>query len=258
MAFVDDQPAERAEVMYHVPDVRCYSADEIATLAELPEFNPLNVTEDASRRRVMYQAAARRDAARSDFTGPDEDFLRSLELAMHIQRADENQLARVQELTLRTSQMNATGVHYSDTVLRQLVNQEEHEVLVASLTDRFGTHGAIGVVLLEKHSQVWHLKLLATSCRVVSFGAGSVILRWLIDQSHRAGVHLVADFRRTSRNRIMEVTYRLSGFTEDECPCYTGLPAILDIDGLQRLHLVPAPQVNPLTMTLTAPDLSER
>jgi methoxymalonate biosynthesis protein len=169
----------------------------------------------------------------------------------------------VEELTLRTSQMNATGVHYPDVVLRTLLADPRHEVLVVTMTDRFGPHGAVGIVLLEKYRAVWHLKLLATSCRVVAFGAGTVLLNWLADQAAAAGVHLVADFRRTDRNRMMEVAYRFAGFGDDPCACDADLRA--GTDGVGRLHLLPHRQctaattmaVHAIDLTQTEPELVE-
>jgi methoxymalonate biosynthesis protein len=255
IAFIDDQPTERAEVTYHLPEVRTYRAEDALGLAALSEFSPSTVTVDARRRRQMYQASFRRQEAQAGFSGPDEDFLRSLELQMHIKTATEAELSRVEELTLRTSQMNATGVHYSDETLRGLLDDPGHRVLVVSMKDRFGPHGAVGVLLLATGEEVWHLKLLATSCRVVSFGAGSVILRWLIDQAAGVGTHLVADFRPTHRNRMMEIAYRFSGFADEPCTCLAELPNSV-VDGLQRLHLEPAPQDVPTTVALVAPDLA--
>jgi methoxymalonate biosynthesis protein len=253
VAFVDDQPAERAEVAYQLPDIRCYTAEQVAELAGRPEFSPATVTADSARRRQMYQASFERETAQAEFTGPDEEFLRSLRLEMRIERASEEQLARVEELTLRTSQMNATGVHYGHDDLRALLADPAHEVLVASMADRFGPHGAIGVLLLAKRPGVWHLKLLATSCRVVSFGAGTAIINWLIDQAARAGAHLVADFRPTDRNRMMDIAYRFAGFTDDACECVDGWPA--GADGVQRLHLVADRRPAHATVALIAPEL---
>jgi methoxymalonate biosynthesis protein len=255
IAFVDDQPAERAEVAFHLAEVRCYGADEVGALAGLPEFSPATVTVDGRRRRRMYQAGFEREAEQSSFTGPAEEFLRSLDLRMRIGRASEEELTRVGELTLRTSQMNATGVHYSDADLRALLADPGHEVLVASMTDRFGPHGAIGVLLLATHPGAWHLKLLATSCRVVSFGAGAAIINWLSDQAARAGAHLVADFRPTDRNRMMEIAYRFAGFGDEGCACLAELPGA-EVDGLRRLHLAADRREPHATIDLTAPDLT--
>lgn len=261
IAFIDDLPSERAEVTFHLPEVRCYPAEQAPALPDLPEFSPKTVTVDARRRRQMYQASFLREAEKESFTGPDEEFLRSLNLTMSIERADEEQLTRVEELTLRTSQMNATGVHYSQESLRGLLADPGHEVLTMSLTDRFGPHGAVGIMLLEYHPTVWHLKLLATSCRVVSFGAGTVILNWLIDQAARAGVHAVADFRRTDRNRMMDVAYRFAGFADQACACEARIlrnARILANDGVEdigHLHMVPDRRSSPTTMRLLAPEL---
>jgi methoxymalonate biosynthesis protein len=255
IAFIDDQPAERAEIAFHLPDVRCYVAEQATSLPEFPEFSPSVTTVDARRRREMYQAGFQRDAERAAFAGADEEFLRSLQLIMRIERASDEDLSRVEELTQRTSQMNATGVHYSGATLRSLLTDTRHEILVATLTDRFGPHGSVGIVLLERRPSVWHLKLLATSCRVVFFGMGSVLLRWLVDQAAEASVHLVADFRKTDRNRMMEVAYRFAGFGEQPCECRTALPPAPDLSGIQRLHLTPARQCAETTVQVIAPVL---
>jgi FkbH-like protein/amino acid adenylation domain-containing protein len=255
IAFVDDQPVERAEVAHHLPDVRCYPAEAVTSFLGLPEFTPAAVTEDARQRRLMYQAGFRRESAREDFTGPDEDFLRSLRMVLRVQRAGDAELARVEELTLRTSQMNATGVHYSDADLRARVTDPRHEVLVTTLTDRFGPHGAVGVLLLEKGTRAWRLRLLATSCRVVSFGVGAALLRWLTDQAARAGVHLLADFRRTERNRMMEIAYRFAGFDDAPCDCRAEVPPGESADGVRHLHLTPVRQALTTTMRVVAPAL---
>lgn len=264
MAFIDDQHVERAEVSFHLPEVRCYPTTQVSILPGLPEFSPFVTTVDSCHRRQMYQASFRRAAERADFTGPDEEFLRSLKLVMRIARATETDLSRVEELTVRTSQMNATGVHYSSPALRDLLADPGHEVLVVTLVDHFGPYGAVGILLLEKYPVlekghgVWHLKLLATSCRVISLGAGSTILNWLIGEASVARVHLVADFRATDRNRIMEVAYRFAGFNEDPCSCRIRLNQRLDYDDIQRLHLVPAKGRVSTTIKVLGPQLVKR
>lgn len=252
IAFIDDMPSERAEVGYHLPDVRRYPAELAPGLLDRPEFSPPVVTADSRRRRQMYQAGFERDEQRERFEGADEDFLRSLDIEMHIGRAADEDITRVEELTRRTSQMNATGVHYSQQALRSLLNAADHDVLVISMADRFGAHGAVGVILIEKRPRVWRIRLLATSCRVVSFGAGTVLLRWLTDAAARGGVHLAADFRRTDRNRMMEVAYRFAGFGGGECDC---LGALTVPEGTQCLHVEATRQEPPTTMRVFAPKL---
>lgn len=251
IAFVDDQATERAEVNFHFPDVRCYDASAISNLLDRQEFNPRRVTVESKHRRQMYQASLQRDCEREEFVGPDDEFIRSLQLELSINNAIADDLARVEELTLRTSQMNATGIHYSEDRLHELRASSDHEVLIGTLTDKFGTYGAIGIALLQKLDFHWRIKLLATSCRVITLGIGSVILTWIINRAAEAGVHLIADFRRTERNRIMEIAYRFAGFNDSNCPCLPG--EILD-DAVSLLHVVPERRQIPSTMTVSAPD----
>jgi len=256
VAFIDDQPAERAEVAHRLPDVRCYPAEAAATLPDLPEFGPGTVTGDSRARRRMYQEGFRRTQEQARFGGSHDDFLRSLNMMMRIERATEGHLARVEELTRRTSQMNATGVHYSHEKLRALLARPGHEVLVVTLADRFGSHGAVGVVLVETHPKAWHLRLLATSCRVVAFGVGSTVLNWLVDQAARIGAHLLADFRSTDRNRMMEIAYRFAGFDEQRCDCRSLLPG-RSKDDVRLLHVVAERRAAPTTVRLSAPALAD-
>lgn len=255
IAFIDDQPAERAEVLFHLPQVRCYAADEMNSLPGMAVFRPPVVTADARRRRQLYRAGQERDAERAAFSGSDEEFLRSLALTMRVIRASNEDLGRAAELTVRTSQMNATGLHYREDQLRVLRADPSQEILVVSLTDRFGPYGTVGVVLLGRHPTVWHLKLLATSCRVMPCGAGAVILNWLIGQASRVGVHVVADFRATSRNRIAELAYRFAGLGESLCACQTAIAPASHPD-IQRFHTDSAPETVSTTIRVEGLELS--
>ena len=209
MAFVDDNPVERADVEAHHPAVRVYDSPD--GLLDLPDFSP-PVTPEAASRRSIYQARGLREAARRDNPGDEAAFRRSLGLRMVIRHAAGADLARVSELTQRTSQMNTTSVVYSVEELADCAAADDTELLIISLEDKFGSYGSIGLVLLRREPGAWRVDLLATSCRVLSVGAGGTLLRWLGDAAYQAGVLLAADFVRTERNRVMEVAYRLAGF----------------------------------------------
>ncbi len=56
--------------------------------------------------------------------------------------------------------------------------------------------------------------MLLMSCRVMARGVGSILLNYLLHQAKAAGVRLCAEFRATSRNRQMLITYKFAGFTE--------------------------------------------
>ncbi|GAA3437542.1 HAD-IIIC family phosphatase [Kutzneria kofuensis] len=212
VAFVDNDPLERAEVAQALPMVRCYPAAEIARLPRLAEFQPEFVTAESRQRRHMYRVEAARKQAEQRHSGPSAEFLASLELEMTVRRAGEEDLVRAHELTLRTHQLNTTGWTADLAELRRLSRSPAHEVLVASLRDRFGPYGTIGLAVSEIGDGRSVLKLLLMSCRVMSRGVGALLLNHVVTRALAAGRRPMAEFVSTEVNRIMLVTLRFGGF----------------------------------------------
>ena len=123
IAFVDDQAYEREEVIFAVPETRVYSTEQIPEISKLPEFNPSNITEDAKLRRQMYMEDELRQVAESAFKGPNEPFLKSLEMEMQVTLATELDLDRLSELTQRTHQLNTTGISFSQAELKSMLKR---------------------------------------------------------------------------------------------------------------------------------------
>ncbi|MFI6298525.1 HAD-IIIC family phosphatase [Nonomuraea sp. NPDC050790] len=213
-AFVDDQPFELAEVAHQVPQVTCVDILELHEALERPEFQPRFVTDESALRREMYQGQIARDELESEFVGTNEEFLASLEMSFTIAPALRDDLQRAEELTVRTNQLNSTGRTYSYEELDALRESPDHLVLVASLTDKFGSYGKIGLALVEKGEEVWRLNMMLMSCRVMSRGVGMVLLNHIMRLAAEAGVAVRADFVETGRNRMMQVTYAFAGFRE--------------------------------------------
>lgn len=214
IAFVDDQPFDRDEVAFSLPEVRCYSPDDLGSLLDLPDFNPPFVTPESARRRLMYLADAARTQEEAEFSGPKEEYLASLAMRFTISPASEGDLQRAEELTVRTNQLNTTGRTYSYDELKAFSESPSHLLLVAELEDKHGTYGKIGLALVEKGPDAWTLKLLLMSCRVMSRGVGTVMLNHVMRAAEAAGAKLIAELVPNDRNRMMLITLRLAGFKE--------------------------------------------
>lgn len=220
VAFLDDNPFERDEVSYSLPDVRCYDVADFMKLLSYEEFNPVFITEDASKRRMMYKADFARRADEGSFGGSAEEFLMTLGMRLEISPVSESDLMRVHELTLRTHQLNSTGYTYDFEELKTMIDSPEHIFLIASLTDKYGDSGKVGIMLMEKKESAYVLKLLIVSCRVMSRGVGTALLTHAVKIARKAGVELFAEFKETEHNRIMYITYKMMGFEEaDENGC---------------------------------------
>ena len=110
--------------------------------------------------------------------------------------------------------MNATGVTYDYDELDAFRTSDKHKLLVCELVDRYGSYGKIGLALVEKNEDHWHLKLLLMSCRVMSRGVGTILISHIMQECKKAGKTLMADFKKTDRNKMMYVSYRFANFKE--------------------------------------------
>lgn len=216
VAFVDDQPFEREEVKFSLPSVLCLDVADVSNMLDMPEMNPRFITEDSKIRRQMYQSDIERNKAEAEFVGPQDEFLATLDLRFTLGPAQEEDLKRAEELTLRTNQLNTTGYTYSYDELNEFRQSDQHLLLIASLTDKYGTYGKIGLALVEFGEEHWTLKLLLMSCRVMSRGVGTIMLNYIMRLAKEAGKKVRAEFISNGRNRMMYVTYKFGNFREVE------------------------------------------
>ena len=212
IVFVDDQPFERDEVRHLLPSVTTIDPCSLAGLMATDEFVPMRITDETRGRRRMYMEDAARHRAEECFDGPRESFLASLDMVFTIHRARDTDLGRVEELVARTNQLNTTGKTYSLEELSFFSRSAKHEVWIASLADRYGDYGKIGVALLERRDGAVVIKAFLMSCRVMARGVGSIFLQWIVNRAVRNGDALEAEWRQTGRNKMMLVTYRFMGF----------------------------------------------
>lgn len=214
VAFVDDQPFEREEVAFTHDKVLCIDSALLDDLLDRPEFNPRFITDDSKIRRRMYMADIARNREEAEFVGPTEEFLATLNMIFTIAPAKEEDLKRAEELTVRTNQLNTTGYTYSYEELDAFRQSPRHKLLISSLEDRHGTYGKIGLTLIECDPDVWSVKLLLMSCRVMSKGVGTIMIHHVLREAKEAGARLRAEFVSNDRNRQMLITYKFAGFKE--------------------------------------------
>ncbi|HEY7101877.1 MAG TPA: HAD-IIIC family phosphatase [Mycobacteriales bacterium] len=205
LAFVDDDPMERADVERTLPEVTVLAPDEVADALSWPEFDPGPVTTAARSRVDSYRQRERRRSARSAFAGSEEDFLRWCELRATLRRAADGDRDRLVELARRTTQYNSTGVQLP----------AGGAAVVLSLADRFGGDGLVGVAAVSTpDGPDWMVDLVAVSCRAGGRGAVPVLLTGVarLARSRGAG-RLAVPCRLTERNVPIRLGLKQGGFT---------------------------------------------
>ena len=193
LAFVDDDPYERAEVAAELPEVLVLAPDEVAEAAGWPEFGAAAVTDEARRRGEMYAARRRRQAAERTFGGSREEFLASASTQVTIATATTADVPRLHELATRTRQFNSAGQAVAEAELTALVTAPGTDVATVGLRDAFGDDGIVGACVTSHDPDgTWTVRLLMMSCRAMGRGVIGALLAWVTRAAARAGAREVA------------------------------------------------------------------
>jgi FkbH-like protein len=213
LVLVDDNPVERDLVTSVVPGVKALDPADPQTwddLRLLLRFPATRQTEEASRRTQMYREAAKRREATSA-TVDYAAMMRSLDLKVAWRPAASGDIGRVHELVSRTNQFNTTSVRYSVTELNGLLFSAEHDVFVASMADKFGSLGIVGLVITRVSGGVLTYESVVMSCRAMGFGLESVLVRKPLD-AHPDLSTAIGRYIATERNNPCAKLFAEHGF----------------------------------------------
>jgi FkbH-like protein len=193
LAFVDDDPYERAEVGAALPEVLVLAPDEVAAAAGWPEFGAAAVTDEARRRGEMYAARRHRQAAEQAFGGSREEFQASAGTQVTIAAATMADVPRLHELAARTRQFNSAGQGVAEAEFTALITAPDTDVATAALRDAFGDDGIVGAcVTSHDRDGTWTVRLLMMSCRAMGRGVIGALLAWVTRSAAAAGAREVA------------------------------------------------------------------
>jgi methoxymalonate biosynthesis protein len=195
VAFVDDDPLERAEVSFSLPDVLVLAPDDVPEASAWPQFSPPVVTAEARRRGELYlQRRARQEEAKA-FGGSRDEFLRYCQTTVTIGAASTGDVARLHELSVRTHQFNSTGTSVPAAEFAALLASPGDRVVAVRLSDRFGDDGLVGACVLATGPEAksrpgapdWQVELLMVSCRALGRGVIDALLTWICRAAQAAG-----------------------------------------------------------------------
>ena len=216
VAFVDDDPYERAEVSFALPEVLVLSPEDAAEAPGWPEFRPPVVTAEARRRGELYAGRRRRQEAERVFAGSREEFLRVAGTRVTISAAAAGDVPRLLELAVRTRQFNsgAAGEPVTGDWFGALIAAPGQQVTVVRLRDSFGDDGLVGGCVVDRRDPaVWTVRLLLMSCRAMGRGVIGALLGWLARAAARQGAgRLDLPCVLTERNVPLRLALTAAGF----------------------------------------------
>lgn len=207
--FIDDNPAELAEVSRSIGDLTCWLVpsdpldypDALRTMIAR-NFAGRALTGADATRVESYRArtkAAGLLATATDYT----TYLAELEMEVLIEHAHPEDAGRISQISERTNQFNVRKSPMSVPQVAHLTSDSDSVVLTVSARDRFGDHGVVGIVVLQYSHQIVTVTTFALSCRVLKRNIEWAMLAVAADatQDHFGAMEMEIPFTVTARNQ---------------------------------------------------------
>lgn len=194
LVFIDDNPAECAEVAAALPavDTVCLDvapSERVRRLASSVRFEFSSLSRDDLGRRRSY--AARAQAEKLETAAASiEDFWRSLEMRAQVRRLGPSSIDRAAQLAQKTNQFNLTLHRHGRAEIELLAADESAICMTLELEDRFARHGLIGLgvgVRSEDDPDTAVIDTLLLSCRVIGRTAETHLLSHLCREAKAQG-----------------------------------------------------------------------
>lgn len=224
LVFLDDSHFEVEEVRAHAPEVTVVQVPE--EVADIPQFmrsvarhfDRLDITaDDRTRVNMMQQEIERRDLAQKM---TEADFLATLGLEVYLYTPTDTDLARVTQLINKTNQFNVTTRRYLPEDVAGFVAASDCDIYCASVRDRFGDYGLIGVAIVRHGNTNSVFDTLLMSCRVLGRGIETTMIAHGLDLARgRGNAELAGHYIPTRKNAMVADLYERHGFVASAGGC---------------------------------------
>lgn len=218
--FLDDNPFERNMVRSIIPNITVPELPEdpamyLTYLKGLNLFETASYSEEDRDRTAQYQAEIGRVNLQKSFASID-DYLIGLEMIAEAKPFDEFHYPRISQLTQRSNQFNLRTVRYTEGEIAEIAKSDRYITIYYTLKDKFGDHGLISVVILEKQEdgKTLFVNTWLMSCRVLKRGMEEFIVNRMIETAKNNGFDtVVGEYIKTPKNSMVEKIYEKMGFT---------------------------------------------
>ncbi len=217
--FVDDSAFECAEVSGRLPEVTCFNvpkkiSDYPRLMSRVSKLFSGTGKSSGKTKIEHYKIRAQAEDTRSKFSS-HEEFLKSLEMKIYINKNTASEANRISELSQKTNQFNLTTIRYSEAEIEEAMNSDDRQVYSLSLKDKFGSHGLTGVAILAVAETETTVQSLFLSCRILGRDIEIGFWNSILSDIKKSGCKTVkASYIATPKNAQVRDFYDRLGFNK--------------------------------------------
>lgn len=212
--FVDDNPTERELIkqilpMVAVPEFPAQPYELPIFFKQLAEdyFKVYSITDEDKKKTQQYKANASRAQEQRNF-GDFTSFLKSLDIQIIIEQANDFNIQRIAQMTQKTNQFNLTTQRYTDADIRQHL-KDGWKIWCLSVADKFGDNGITGCMMIKGNV----VDTLLLSCRILGKGIEFAFVKTILKlYKEQWGDALNATYIPTAKNGQVADFFEKCGF----------------------------------------------
>lgn len=222
LVFIDDNPIERELIKKELPSVfvpdmptePCYLRNWLLEISN-SVFNKISLTEEDIKRTKIYKVQVKRERLKKTAISMD-DFYKSLEMRVIIKENDTLMISRIAQLTQKTNQFNLTTRRYTESDIKNFMNESAYKIYSAELIDKFGTNGIVILMILKKHDKDnWHIDAFLQSCRVIGRTLEDTLLWYVVQKMKEVNCkYLIGEYILTEKNLVVKDLFHRLGFKQ--------------------------------------------
>lgn len=219
LVFIDDDPFNRALIKNNLSEILVVDLPNdaslyVKSLKNLNDFNTWQLTEEDFNRNEIYAQQKQRIELQNKITNL-EDFLKSLEMQIKIAKVTDFTISRVAQLTQKTNQFNLTTKRYTEEDIKSFTKSQNYEVFSVNAKDKFGDHGLIGVIIIQKEKNQLLIDTFLLSCRVIGRNIEKCMLKYIIDFAKKENIKkVIGQYFSTQKNAQVKNFYIENGFNQ--------------------------------------------
>jgi FkbH-like protein len=218
IVFIDDNPVERERVSQMLPEVAVPDFPESPYLMVKyfkniydQYFQAYKLTNEDLNKTSQYISNAERNLFKQSFTSVD-DYLKSLEMELHIYEASKFTIPRIAQMTQKTNQFNLTTKRYSeDDIILKVRNNDL--VNCVAVKDKFGDNGISILSIINIENKTAFLDSFLLSCRILGRDIEVVYLNYIINLLQEKGIkYLKSCYIPSNKNKQTENFFEKMSF----------------------------------------------
>lgn len=237
--FWDDNPFERDKVLKSLPEVHTVTVPEHVydwpdAIRALNDFAKFRTNDEDLDKTQQYQARGAFIKDRKHII--DElEYLKSIKLRPTLHSVDQANVQRAAQMCAKTNQFNLRTSRHTESDIRFFLSAREYSCFQVHLTDVYGDHGSIALVILrEINPQSVFIDTFLMSCRVLGRHLEDWVLNEIVKFVEKNGhTKLIGEFRPTSKNMMCSDFYVNHNFRKVSASDFNfNQSSFLELDGV--------------------------